>query len=71
MIKLATKPDALSKMGWRPLEHDAAVAHALVKAIDGKLPDTCDQIEFASAMRWVKRRAAEILRTDFGIEESP
>jgi len=55
------------------LSHDAAVAHALLRAIDnlGKKYaglDVCVKIVPIAVLAQVRRDAVEILRDDFGIQ---
>jgi hypothetical protein len=73
VIKLKTSLGDDPKMAMRyewfrdlhGLSHDAAVAHALVKAIDLYIAENTQPL-----LKSLKERTAEILRTDFGIEES-
>jgi hypothetical protein len=66
MIKLRTTPGRLKNARIIPTEHDAAVAHALLRSIDEATPRSFND-GFAMC-RFIKVRAIEILRSDFGID---
>jgi hypothetical protein len=52
----------------RQLRHDAAVAHALVKATKEWRKRDHEGWSASGAVDYIETRAAEILKSDFGIE---
>jgi len=73
-IELRCDPETLRNGIYYPLPQkmhfDACVAHALMKAIEEfyDLPMDEQRMDAWQALGWVRKRAAEILESEFGIK---